>query len=274
MRMPSQGAAEARIKFENPPINELAIALYFLPLVELKAQHIGLYWDRIRAKYPFCEQQLPIVNSQGSQPPSALLEVPGEIFPLPRFWFSSESHPTLIQIQRNAFLLNWRRGPAGDYPHYEYVSEEFWKEFEAYKRFIQDPVGGNLDVIERCELTYVNLITPNEVFTAPAQLRNMLPLLASLSDVETDGRTLAGMNATVAYRVDSTLLIDVAVRLGKRADNQELVAVLELKAHGTPGDLSLEGARAWYDSAHGAIYQLFLDVTAKHVQQQIWRPRA
>ena len=48
MDRPSSGAADKRIKFANPPINELIVALYHLPIVELKAQHIGIYWNRIR----------------------------------------------------------------------------------------------------------------------------------------------------------------------------------------------------------------------------------
>ena len=80
--MESSGAAEKRIKFENPPINELVIALYHLPIVEMKSQHIGIYWDRVREKYPLCQQQSIVVNPFDPQP-QPLMEAPGEIFPLP-----------------------------------------------------------------------------------------------------------------------------------------------------------------------------------------------
>src|SRR6516164_7513121 len=106
------------------------------------------------------------------------MEVPGEVFPLPRFWFLSTIHPTLIQVQRNAFMINWRRAPnapANEYPHYETVAKDFWKELEGYKTFVQDLVGGKLDPIQRCELTYVNVIAPNEVFVDQGQLMNVLP---------------------------------------------------------------------------------------------------
>ena len=83
--MESSKAVAERIKFKNPPINELVIALYHLPIMELKAQHIGLYWDRIRGRYPECaQQQLVLTNPSDPQP---FLEAPGEVFPLPRFWF-------------------------------------------------------------------------------------------------------------------------------------------------------------------------------------------
>jgi uncharacterized protein (TIGR04255 family) len=234
----------------------------------MKAQHIGLYWNRIRDRYPLCEQQpMVVTNSPDTRP---FQEAPGELFPLPRFWFSSATHPMLIQVQRNAFIFNWRRGDANEYPHYDMVIKDFWQELEGYKVFIQEL--GSLDIIQQCELTYINVISPNEFFTNPAQLMNVLPPIASLYDIQTDNRQMTGINATINYRVNPTLLIDLAIKLGRRLDTNERVAVLELKAHGAPSDLSLEGARSWYDLAHEATYQMFLDATSKKVQEQIWKP--
>ncbi len=276
MGTPSPKASKARIKFENPPINELVIALHHLPILELRAQHIGLYWNRIRDRYPSCTQQIPIVAPDDQQQPTAMIEAPGDVFPLPRFWFFSELHQTLIQVQRNAFMLNWRRsltdGP-GDYPHYERVVEDFWKELDEYKSFLEGSGLGKLDLIQRCEVTYVNLIGSAQGFTTLDRLGSVLPLVTSLYGAQTDGRTLVGLNATATYRLNPTLVIDLSTRTGKRVDTQEAIAVLELKAHGAPSDLSLEAARAWYESAHDAIYQLFLDAADKHVQQEIWKPR-
>jgi uncharacterized protein (TIGR04255 family) len=136
MDRPSSGVADKRIKFANPPINELVVALYHLPIADLKAQHIGMYWNRIRERYPQCQQQPIIVPRPSDTKP--FQEVSGEIFPLPRFWFFRDSHPTLIQIQRNAFVLNWRRGAANEYPHYETVVQDFWQELEHYKTFVQE----------------------------------------------------------------------------------------------------------------------------------------
>jgi uncharacterized protein (TIGR04255 family) len=180
-------------------------------------------------------------------------------------------------VQRNAFMLNWRRStvalPDSEYPHYEAVAKDFWKELENYKAFIQGLVEGKLDPIHRCELTYVNIITPNEIFTSSAQLVNVLPPIASLYQLQTQDRQFAGMNSTVTYRVNSNLLIDLAIRLGRRADTNEPAVGLELKAHGVPTDLSLDAARAWYDAAHDATYKLFLEATAPAMQEKIWKPR-
>jgi uncharacterized protein (TIGR04255 family) len=269
-------ATRERIKFENPPITELVVSLFHMPIPELKAQHIGIYWDSVREKYPLCQQQSIVVHPLDPQPQQGLMQAPDEIFPLPRFWFLSNDHPTLIQVQRNAFMLNWRRLPSAmpsEYPHYENVVAQFWKELTGYQKFLQDTVGGKLDPIQRCELTYVNFITPNEVFANQGQLMNVLPPVASFYDIQTDERKFAGLNATASYRVNPNLVADLSIRFGRRADTMELAVGLELKAHGVPSDLSLNGARDWYDSAHDATYKLFLDATAKQVQETIWKPR-
>lgn len=278
MTKPLDVTADERIKFEKPPINELVVSLFYLPIPELKAQHIGRYWERICEKYPRCDQQSVVVSPSEGPSPSVFQEVPGEVLPLPRFWFTSDTDPILVQVQRNAFMVNWRRLPgaqAGEYPHYENVVRKFWEEFERYKDFIRDVVDGKIDVIQRCELTYINILgSYPEIFTEPSQLERVVPAVTSLYGLQNDDRKLVAMNTTATYRVNPTILVDLAVRgFGRRSDTNELAAALELKAHGVPSELSLDAARAWYDSAHDATYKLFLDATAREVQEAIWQPR-
>jgi hypothetical protein len=51
-----------------------------------------------------------------------MIELTGEseIYPMPRFWLEAEDGTILMQIQKNAFLFNWRKREA-QYPHYENV---------------------------------------------------------------------------------------------------------------------------------------------------------
>ncbi len=276
MKRSSSRFPAKRTKFLNPPVQELRIGLFFLPISELRAQHVGSFWDCIREKYPSCEQQPPIIGRAEGQAQTQALFQPaaGELFPLPGFAFSSDSHPMLIRVQRNAFMLNWRReATTEDYPHYEAVVEEFWRELQGFRIFVGKSVGGKIDPIERCELTYVNLVAPNETFENPDQVLDVLPHAKSLFSIQTEDRRVTGLNATVVHRLNPTLSIDTSIRLGQRIDAKGLAAILELKAHGVPVDLSLDAARDWYDSAHDAIYQLFLDATDKKVQKTIWKPR-
>src|SRR5689334_14876175 len=115
-----------RIEFDNPPIIELGVSLFHVPIPELKAQHIGIYWNRVRDRYPLCQQQSVVVNQSEPQPSPVLTPVSEEIFPLPRFWFFNNDQPALVQVQRDAFMFNWRRLPTAptEYPHYESVIKD------------------------------------------------------------------------------------------------------------------------------------------------------
>jgi uncharacterized protein (TIGR04255 family) len=261
-------AGSGRKKFKNPPVNEVAIALYYLPIVEMKSQHIGIYWGIIRKSYPTCEQQFPVVTLADGQPP----EVPGEVFPLPRFWFSGNEHSHLIQVQRNAFMLNWRRREEDDYPHFEKVEAEFWAEFEKYREFIQS-IGGTLDIINRCEVSYVNVIPTNPFFTSMSDIGKVFPPVAGLARIDHRQRKLFGMAASSSYQIGDNLIVEAVAKLGHRTDTGEKVAALEIKASGAPNDFSLGGCRSWCKSAHDAIYQLFLDYTDEKIQEKVWEPR-
>lgn len=273
MTAPTSGST--RTKFSNPPITEVAVSLFHLPVLELRAQHIGLYWNRIRDRYPLCNQQ-PVVALVPTDQQQLFMDMPGEIFPLPRFWFYSDKHPTLIQVQRNAFLLNWRRlegTDPGDYPHYEEVIKDFWKEIEIYMAFLAEVLENKIDVLQRCELNYINLIQPSEFFNTLDDIKTVLPWLSGLADLAASGRELAGLNSAISHRLNQNLQLDIGVRLGRRSDGGEIGLGLDIKAHGIPADLSLDGARAWYELAHDAIYQMFLELTSKEMQEKLWMPR-
>jgi len=75
-------------------------------------------------------------------------------------------------VQRNAFVLTWRLLPTlpnNEYPHYETVQKTSGKSLIIISLSVREYVGGKLDPIQRCELTYVNLITPNELFLSMAE---------------------------------------------------------------------------------------------------------
>lgn len=261
--------AKVRVKFKNPPINELVISLYHLPVVEMRAQHIGIYWNKIRKRYPRCEQQAPIILTKEQ---FNVTETPGELFPLPRFWFHSGPGSMLIQVQRDGFFFNWRKDNENEYPHYEVVSEQFCKELETYQSFLQNEFGQKIDVVNRCELTYINIIPPNALWSTATDLGKLFPSLASLATLAETGQLLAGVNSSFTYRFSDNLVVDSTVKLAKRRDTSEPVAILEVKAHGTPEALSIDATHAWFDIAHDATHEVFLNFTDKNLQKTIWKP--
>jgi uncharacterized protein (TIGR04255 family) len=264
--MRNKSASTTRVKFSNAPINELVIAIYYAPLYEFKAQHIGMFWDTIRDRHPICEQQPPI-SFFGLQSDAS-----GEIFPLPRFWFHSGQGTPLVQIQRDAFIFNWRSDGTNKYPHYDDVKKQFVVEFTNYRTFIQDVIKQELNTVNRYELTYINIISENELWKEPADIGKLFPPLASLSSIHRDTRKLVGLNSISTYQVNENLLVDSIAKLGKRTGTQRPVAILELKAHGAGEGLSVDEALAWYDTAHDATHDMFLNFTDESMRLKIWKP--
>jgi hypothetical protein len=125
-------------------------------------------------------------------------------------------------------MLNWRV-QNNEYPHYENVEKEFWDEIEIYKAFIQDSVGAKLDVVNRCELTYINVIARNEFFSSRAEIKNVLPSIEGLCNLQNEARDLVGLNVSAIYKINDHLLIDVTTKLGRRTDTKEEMRSLRSK---------------------------------------------
>jgi uncharacterized protein (TIGR04255 family) len=176
----------------------------------------------------------------------------------------------LIQVQRDAFWLNWRRISNGEYPHYETVEEDFWKELNVFQSFVRS-IGGNLDIVSLCDLTYVNIIGVGANDSGTVEFARVLPMLAAFNETASADRKLIGFNSTTAYRLSENLIIEAAARLGKRVGTDEQALIFELRARGAPNGYSFEGTKQWFNAAHEGTYRLFLDLTSEQIQHEVWK---
>jgi len=156
------------VKFGNPPIHEMVIGARFAPqLRALRSEHIGLLWSRLgRKDFPNVHQKPPL----GVPTPSET-----EFFPMPRFWLESKEEDKLIQVQKDAFLLNWRKRES-EYPSFAgKLKPEFDRCFEIFEAFVHEDVDEPEIRIEHCEITYLDLIRPCEYWGGPKDTRNVIP---------------------------------------------------------------------------------------------------
>lgn len=233
--------------------------------MELKAQHIGLYWSQVYDRYPKCEQQVAIAG---------IAEALDEIFPLPRFWFSKDGEPTLLQCQRDAFLFNWRRQrPSDEYPHYDAVKKCFFEELDSYQAFLAARVGRQIDVVRNCELTYVNIIHRNDFWSTHSQIGEVLPALDRIASVQDEEWLFTGTHVVLQYRAAENIAVNADIKTAKLKSGEALVFLLELKARGAPPRLSIHETQGWYEGAHDAIQNLFLRLTRQELQKLVWQPK-
>jgi uncharacterized protein (TIGR04255 family) len=261
-----------KLKYKFPPINELIIGAYFdQPIMPLHSEHIGLFWAQVRKEFPKIQQQpelsLPIVA-----PHLAFrIGLTDEPYPMPRFWLVAEDETTLMQIQKNAFIFNWRKRDS-DYPHFENVKANFDKYFELYLSFLRRELGIEAINIQITELTYSNLIESGQYWKDASDTPTLIPSLS----IPNPGMRIEGkpdFNYLTAYKLSSELTLNVTVRTGRKAsESAKSVLVFEFRALGALGAASKLEVDAWYDRAHDAIGHCFTAMTNPDIQRQYWQP--
>jgi uncharacterized protein (TIGR04255 family) len=248
-----------KIDFEKPPINEVSIGMQFTPLPNLRAEHIGLFWNRVRADFP---------NSQQTPPLGNVVHLPPEVFPIPRFWFIAKDDATLIQVQKSAFLFNWRlRGEA--YPRFDSVFEAFRKHRSVFIQFLKEDL--NTAKIEQAkhQLTYVNLFEDVPYWSGPEDTRKIVPSFAFINP-GLKGAKPKDFNSVTIFQIENDLLLSVAARNAVNSSTGKIVLVLELEASGTHPRFEAEKADAWYHRAHIAISESFVALTDRQIQEEYW----
>ena len=190
---------------------------------------------------------------------------------MPRFWLVSEDETILLQIQKNAFLLNWRKRDS-EYPHFESVKSSFDKFLEIYSVFLKRELSIDPPRIMITELTYSNLIEPTEYWQDTSDTSRLIPGIS----IPDPGVSLEGkpdFNYLTAYKLARDLSLNVAVRSGRKAtDASKSVLILELRALGALGGAGKKDADAWYGRAHEAIGRCFTSITSPDIQQRYWQP--
>jgi len=258
-----------KVRFKNPPINELVIGAYF-DSPALRSEHVGLLWSRLRDDFPNVEQRVPL-GALGMVQDAIGTIGSGEL-PMPRFWFVSKEGDNLIQVQRNAFLFNWRKRES-EYPRFsEHLKSSFDKYYDVLEAFAREDTSVGEIKIRRCELTYVDLIRPCEYWRGPEDTPKLIPSFA-LPDFGSLHGAASALDCSYCLEPVSGLQLHVAIRTGEANGDTGLpVLVLEFRAFGDMGGVVKSDADAWYEQAHDAIVTCFLNMTSKEIQRKYWIP--
>ncbi len=257
------------IHFKNPPIHELIIGVFLdTPVKSFRSEHIGLLWSQFRSEFPTVLQREPIwLGDKGIQ-----LELMGDgnIFPMPRFWFISEDDIKLIQVQKNAFILNWRK-QQNEYPRFnEHLKPCFDEKFEIFKDFLGTEFGMSEVKISHCELTYTDMIKPCEYWCGPQDTSKVIPFF-SMPPIESTDGAVADFSCTYHQDIDSHLQLYITIRTAELAGGSaDKCLLLDFKAVGQPTGSSKSNVDEWFSQAHNRIINQFLSMTDKSVQQNFW----
>ncbi|MGH3765473.1 MAG: TIGR04255 family protein [Pseudonocardiaceae bacterium] len=166
------------------PVNEVILSIAFPRNEALSGPFLGATVGDLLNKFPKVEQQAPyemplefplakgtlgVTSPQGQfvfsmQPPE------------PRYWFLSDDEIGLVQLQSNYLAYNWRRKhETQKYPGYELLAETF--------RSLKEGLSSTLERAGRkpvqpsqAELTYINIISPNELWSSHREMTRIIDL--------------------------------------------------------------------------------------------------
>ncbi len=251
------------IVFENPPVNEVVAAAYFQPpLLNLRNEHIGLFWAKIKKDFPVVEQQ-----------PSTSFELnAAEPFPMPRYWFIAKDEINLIQIQKNAFMFNWRRRKNAYPQFHKHIKPGFDKYYGLFSEFIQEEANTQPPPIDFCELSYINILERCEYWVGPQDTAKVIPSFSILNPGMEDLHPPV-FNCNFTYGVSADTQLHIGIRNGIKDQQQDApVLLFEIKAFGRLGQVEKPRADEWFERAHAAIIKCFLEMTSPDIQKRFWKP--
>lgn len=248
------------VYFDSPPVSEVVLATYFKPALDLRTEHVGVYWSQIKSEFPLTRQQPPV---------GAEMLGGADVFPMPRYWFIAEDGVSLIQVQKNAFMFNWRRQDEM-YPTYRSIKPDFDKQYTRFVDFVRTEVPSEL-TIGLCELTYVNSVRQCEYWQGPQDTKKIIPSFSMLLDGR-DRWSSAGFESNFVFRMESAMHMQVSIRSGITVQEPRVpILIFEVKASEEVANIKKSEADDWFDRAHGVIMECFLDMTSQRVQKEHWK---
>lgn len=274
---PAADAARLLPEYAKPPVVEVACSIQFEPINELHAGRLGLLWEEYRDRYPRVEQQPPLSAIREQFEPKAVrigfsIEGSFPMFPMPRLWFLNSDGTRLIQVQRDHFIVNWRKlDTKTEYPRYHAIRDRLVEEFERFHRFLKTQDLA-MTAVAQTELTYVNHIDARQ---ADGSRKPLSEIVQIWTREKPDGKLPQFEEASFHARYimlegdkpTGRLHINLEPQLYVR-DNSPVYA-LTLIARSAPPSADLDGALSSLDKGHKAIVEGFTEITTRQMHE-VW----
>jgi uncharacterized protein (TIGR04255 family) len=264
--------------FDNPPVEEVALAAHFNPLPGLKSLDYARLGDTWNADYPVAEEMPPAPpipdDTSGMVAGLPQIQIDFGSVNQTRYWFRNESGSKVIQIQRDRIVHNWRKVDPGEpYPHYSDLRPLFANALTQLVDYARIRDFGPLKM-NQCEVTYVNPIP----FDGPLRDNHELErLFAPWSGRFSDQFLGEPDAASISLRFpmkgdDGSQFGHLTVTLNPviRPPDQELLYLLQIVARGRPESSDVDGVMTFLDLGHEWVVRGFAAVTTPEMHVH-WR---
>ncbi|MFJ6515925.1 TIGR04255 family protein [Streptomyces sp. NPDC091406] len=170
----------------QPPVNEVALSVAMPPQSMLIGPRIpeifGPWYEKHRnvqvvQPYVMPIEQDPEIGPSVQAGPSINFTSTIES----RYWLHSTDGSEIVQVQPDYLALNWKRtSPAQTYPHFEALRNRFAELLKSADEGIR--VFGGSIAPARAELTYINLIEPNEIWNSLPEAHRIVSVSSGLAE--------------------------------------------------------------------------------------------
>lgn len=256
--------------FDKPPINEVVCGLTFRHLVSMQAPHYGLFWQTIRKQFPKT-RTVPPLNApiEVGAGQGISFTVDPTVAQLPRVWFISEDESTLVQLQQDRFLFNWRAGHGTTYPRYKNIIRSFQSLLEKFQKFVETNGLGDL-YFTQGEVSYINHIVRGAGWSSFGEVGEIFPDFSwRLGTRILSAPESFNFRSNHSY-AGGTLLVAMQTARSS-AENQEQIIRFDLTARGEVVSSGSAEMWNWFRDANTYIVDAFIDLTSKNMQREIWK---
>ena len=259
--------------YEKPPVTEVVIGIQFNNLEKFGPVHAGLYWQRIRKKYPKFEARPPLgfVKESFGVKKETMQESRIEItqFPVPRTWFLKDDESRLVQLQSTHFFHNWKKVKREDiYPRYDVIKEEYKKLWEGFLVFVNEQNLGEVKP-NIWELTYVNHIPQGQGWNSLKDIAKLFPCWSGATSEnylpEPENLALSVSYLFPEEKGRLHIKLDQVIRID---DNSEGLR-LNLTARGKLDNSDINQILPCFEKGHEWIVRGFTDFTSQEAHN-IW----
>lgn len=273
--MPKQN--QACPNFENPPIIETVLSVQFETIPAFSTRHFGLFWEKVRNRFPDTKDYPalpPIIEKQQDSALTARMrfEAVDSLTPQ-RLWFVDQQNTEMVQLQNDRFIKNWRGTDGNEYPRYAAsIKPAFERDYAEFKRFIAEQGLGEIK-INQCEITYVNHIIAGDGWDDLGEVEKIFSIWKKPEE-----DMLPGKAEDYAWRsrypiLDSNLdsnkewigRLHVDIQPALRIEDNKPMYAMTLTARGMCGS-DFE----FFDIGHESIVKSFKNLTTPHMWK-IWK---
>ncbi len=250
-------------KFSNPPLKETFCSVSFQDISDMHAPQLGAFWEKIREDYPITETHVPLPPISMHQDTQFTLQLQFMPPQLPRTWFIHKNKSSIIQIQRDRLIFNWRQLPSlMKYPSFEILSAEFISIFNKFNAFCLSDLGNKVE-LNGLELGYVNTIPLNNCEMSTSTFSDIFPNIFNVgkkSLLQKMGRINCNMQFNLP---DNNGNLHISLNSMQQQEDGTQAIRLDLSSKWISPMIVETDLKDWFDKAHEFTVASFVDITSE-----------